>query len=1040
DPKFTVSKYLEKLISDEPYKSSVAARVVAGRFLLHREPENARTYINHALNVMPGGSSNPDALLVAAELALVDAAKDEKAAAEHLNTAKGYLEKAFSIDPKDIRIGILYADSLATAKERPKAIEVLRKSADALGEPNDQFLRVVDRLLDYGELEQSAKLIDKLETNDVDRVRIAKYFRGRLAVIKKDWGQARTLLEEVAPVLIRVPEFHKKALTDLAQCYGILQNPDKQLEHTTAALKDDPSYLPAVLANAEALSKLGRVREALPKYRLLVYAHRLETLRATLVRLEYLDTLMTPVGVRNWTKFEESLGPPEKRTPEINIVHAEALAARGNFDAANDLIKAVLKADPKNGPALMALARGGRGETRPEVILAGLEKARAEFGDSLEMRLAIAAVLPYRTKRTTPDEFRALAAGTGDYGTPALQRLWFALGEATMRAAGNNPDPKAAGDMRLLAVEFFEKSARIEPIDLVSRAILIDLGISTENPALIERSLKEIAGIEGDRGPIGTIGRVAARLPEVRKMDDKAARAAAVKELREDAKRVKGIRPAWPRIYIALAQLDEIEGLNDSALTNYMEAIDKGDRQEFVIRRMVDLYRERKEDDKATAVLNKLAAEINLPDDIERFRSIRNLLARDVPRDQRPTIERIAPLDSKDYRILLLRGALLAAIRADADAEVAFRAAVSVGDHVPDAWSALVTHLARQQKPEQAKAAIAEAEAKLRAKPNQTPAAKGEVLLTLAGCYEIVGDLKTAAERYQQAVEAAPQELSMHRQWVRFLQRHGQQAQAAELLKKMSESPAQDLARWGRRNLAMSLVVGRRAYSQRFAALNLIDQNLKADANDPEDVKARAVVQTIDPVTREEGLAKLREFAGRYELTPEEFYLLARMYFDQGKIAESLDYFTYAARPQPGVTLQHLSGLIRCHLALNRPDRAQDVLERMKTAAPASWEAARDEALVLSRRGTDAEKRGNATEAKKLREQARDRLLKYPGQRTEAFVTREIGPALEELGFLQDAELAYTQLMDKGTSPAPHLPLCVYLIMQKRTDQAIKLA
>jgi hypothetical protein len=66
-----------------------------------------------------------------------------------------------------------------------------------------------------------------------------------------------------------------------------------------------------------------------------------------------------------------------------------------------------------------------------------------------------------------------------------------------------------------------------------------------------------------------------------------------VKELREDAKRVKGIRPAWARIYIALAQLDEIEGLNDSALTNYMEAIDKGDRQEFVIRRMVELYRRR---------------------------------------------------------------------------------------------------------------------------------------------------------------------------------------------------------------------------------------------------------------------------------------------------------------------------------------------------------------------------------------------------------------------------------------------------------------
>lgn len=1041
DPKFTVQKYTEKLSLEEPYKSSVAARVVLGRFtLLSGSPESARTHIEHALK-MPGGSVDPDALLAGAELALFDAAKAEKnetTSKAHLDRATTYLAKAFDIAPKDVRVGVLYADALATDKQRDKAIETLRKAADALGDVNDQYLRVVDRLLDYGETEASTKLIDRVATDDRDRVRIAKYFHGRLAVVKEDWSQGRTLLEDVAPVLIRVPEFHKKALTDLARCYAIFQNPDKQLEFSMSALKDDPSYLPAIVLRAEALTKLTKPREALPHYRTIVYGYKLEAHRPTLVRLEMVTVLLTPVGVRNWAQFEEALGPPEKRSAEINVLHAEALAHRGDTAGAAEILRAVLKKDPKNGPALMALSRG-RGEGRPETVLASLEKVKAEFGDSLDLRLAMAQVLPYRTKRPTADEFVAL--GSADTFAPIDQhRLWFGLGEAATRAAAVNPDAEPAAAVRAVAIDYFEKAARVQPMDLVSRAMLIDLGLSAGKPELVDKALKEIAKIEGEKGPIGTIGKIASRLPEVAKMQDKDARAAVIKELRDDAKKVRDIRPLWARIYIAMAQLDRIEGLHDSELAHYREAIDKGDRQEFVIRRVVELYRERKQDELAAAMLNSLTAEINLPDDLERFRAIKNFLARDIPREQKPTIERIAPIDSKDYRTRLLRGALMAAIREDVEAEKAFRAAVDIGDHVPDTWTALVTHLARQQKLADAKAAVAEAEKALRVKPPATDVAKGEILLALAGCHETVGDLKTASERYQQSVAAAPLELSLNRAWVHFLQRHGQAKLATDALNKLADSPSQELARWGRRTLAMNMLVGRDAYYNIVAALNLIDMNLKADAKDPEDVKARAVVQTIDPVTRDEGVSKLREFAQKYELTPEEFYLLARMYFDQGKIAESVDYFVHAARPRPGLTLQHLSGLLRCYLALNQVEKAIGVLDRMKAAAPSSWDAARDEAMVLNRQATDAEKRGDKDGAKKLRDQARAKMVNFPAPRTEAFVRREYGPALEELGLLTDAEVAYSRLMDKPESDAPHLALGVFLIMQKRTDEAIKLA
>ena len=179
-------------------------------------------------------------------------------------------------------------------------------------------------------------------------------------------------------------------------------------------------------------------------------------------------------------------------------------------------------------------------------------------------------------------------------------------------------------------------------------------------------------------------------MPEMRKIDDKKAmRAAAIAELRAAANRARADRPGWSRVYVTLAALDELEGLNDSALTNYKEAIDKGERQEYVIRRAIDLYRERRQEDQAALLLNFLHTEIVLPDDLERFRAIKDLLARDIPASERPTIDRIAPGDSKEWRILLLRGSLLAAIGADNDARVGVRRRRLPSAHnVPETWGA----------------------------------------------------------------------------------------------------------------------------------------------------------------------------------------------------------------------------------------------------------------------------------------------------------------------------------------------------------------
>ncbi|MFO0804599.1 MAG: hypothetical protein U0791_15935 [Gemmataceae bacterium] len=1037
DPRFTPSKYVGILVSDEPYRGDVEARVLAGRYLLKSgDTVNARRHITDSLT-MPGGATNAEALMAAAELERNDI-KSAETVLPQLKKARIHLEAAFNLDKKNVRAGLMLAENLTDLGEPKAAVDVLRQSAEALGDDSPDLQNMlVDRLLDLDERELSARLIEKIAKNEIDRDRIVKYFRGRTEILKKNWSAARPLLEEVAPVLVRVPLFHKKAMAGLGQCYAAIQNPDKELESFLASHRDDPYYLPARIGMADAYLKLGKFPEALAEYKAIVNGYGMNAFRPQYARLEFRAAVRQPAASRNWDAFEVALGKEADRTPELNVMYAESLMARTppDLDKARLLLEGAIAKEPRNANAWLALARlVGRGNA-PDADKF-LDKMAEKLGDAVEVRLARAVTLVSRARKPVAADFRKLAAGADKFDKAEQRRLLLGLGEGASRAAALADDAEAKV-LRDVAIEYFRGAAELDPNDLITRSAIIDLAILADRKDLIEPVLAEIAKIEGEKGPIGTLTRVILKLPEVRKIGDKAARAAAIADLRSQAGVAQKSRPGWGRVSVVLAQLDDLEGLSDSALKNYKDAIDKGERQEFVVRRAVDLYRERRQDDLAALLLNALYTEMNLPDDLERFRAIKDLLARDIPKSERPVIERIAPADSKDWRILLLRGSLLAAIGADDDALAALRAAVALGDNVPETWGALVGHLVRVGRLDDAKRATLQAEG---ATPPKTDSGKADLLIVIAGCHELTGDVKKAEEKFREAVKAAPHELNPNRQLLLFLQRRGSLAEADAMLRRFTDDPAQDLARWARRHLALTLMGRRDAYNQRHIALQLIDRNTAISKNDPEDVKARAVVQTIDPTTRDEGIKTLKDYAKFGDLTPDEFLLLGRIHFEQGKVFESVDFFEKAARPRAGLTIEHLAGLVRVYVGIGKLGQARAAAERLKAFAPRSWEAVREEARVLQAESLDAEKRGNAEEKKKLADQALALIITFPNALTESSIRSRTGPLLEELGFASEAETYYTRLLTDAKDPNPHFPLASFLIRQKRSAEAIALA
>jgi tetratricopeptide (TPR) repeat protein len=1019
------------------FKADLEARVAVARFeMLLKNTGSAREDLEIAFNEL-GGAKNPDALLARAALEFVSVTGWDTAAA-HYDRAAGFLKTAFELDPKNHAVCLLYAETLAYLGKRAEGVAVLKTAAESLGPVNDQFFVLIDHLIDLQDQEVCLPFLEKLAA-DPDRKTFVTYCRGRLAVLKKEWATAAGMLTAVAPRLAPIPLYHKKAMLGLATCYAGMGNAEQQLKYCRLALRDDPGFGPALVGEAEALVKTKQSRQALERYRVIVNEYRMYEFRPQLVQLELVDVLARPgdLGGRDWARFDESLGPVAQRAPEVHIFHAQSLALRGQPAAAEKVLKDWIAAhpnDPKRARVHVAVA-GLLGREGDGTAL--LDEAQKQIGDAMELRLARAAVLTARGKPPRAAEFDALAAGAEAFGKVERYQLLFGLGQAAAQVADRN-GPGAA-ELRACAIAHLKAAAAVLPQELLVRSVLLDQAVAAGRKDVIEEVLVEMAKIETKDGPTGSLARVAIDFPEVKKMADGPARTAKIKELRALAQQARDLRPNWPRADIAFGQLDELEGLIDDALKNYARALERGDVQESVVRRTVELYRLKQQDEKAVGVLNDLAIKMRLPDDLERFRSIRNLLAAGVPQNERPTIDRVAPAAATDHKLQLLRGALLATIRDNAGALAAFRRAVELADRDPETWGSLVSQLVGYGKLDEAKRAVAEADKKLSTAPAATAEARAALRIALGGLYEMVGDGTTAQSHFTAARELAPLELNPTRQMVLFLQRTNRGDDALKLLLAAKDSAAAEVARWARRHLALTMVASPNAYAVRRDALALVEGNLRDGKSDTEDLKARAVIRTVDPETREEGVRELRKMAESGELTPDEDYLLGKLAFDAGDFANAETSFQLAARPRPGVTPEHLAALVRVYLAMNNLARAEGALERLKANGPTSWEAFREEARVLVRQAMVKEALGEFDDAKKLRDKARAAVRAFPGWDAAPNLAARSGPLFEELGFAAEAEAAYQKHLAAG-GPTAHAPLAVFYVRQKEVQKAIDLA
>ena len=655
-------------------------------------------------------------------------------------------------------------------------------------------------------------------------------------------------------------------------------------------------------------------------------------------------------------------------------------------------------------PAALAILESDDPDKAADRIAAATDR----LGDQLPLRLAKAQLLA-RKPGTSARELAALAEDVGGYGRAERHQLWTGLA-GLLAAVGHRSE----------AITLYERAVADAPFDIPSRVALFDLAMMADRADLADRMVAEIGRLDGPDGASRLVVEAARGVAGVKPGDK-----AAIADLRDKLERARTRRGSWGRIYVLLGDLDMLDDQPDAALQNYRMALDRGERTDFLVRKLVALLLDRQHHPEALAVLTRIDREAVLAPDLAKQLT---LLESVMGEDQEQNLgwaRAAATAGSRDYRDQLFRATVFAVNNAPAEAKAALRKAVALNDSTPETWIALVRFLAASGDRAEARTVYEQAADKL--KPAAGEPASAVVPLSLGACLELLGDTAEAETMYRAALAIAPGDPTVIRQLAMLLQRTDRSAEATTLLEATIQGPNPPaVRRWARRMLAFSLVAGEDGFGRVPAAVALIEENIREADGLLDDRRAKALVQAVDPFQRADAIAGLTDSARTIPLGPEENFLLAKLYLQNGSLDRAEAALAEATKSGGLAAPEHLALLAKVRLDRGDTKAARATIDRLKLAAPGSWATTAEEIRYLARTGAP--------------DAAGDLAFSTAATDEPAYLLTRVGPLLEEVGCKAAAEKAYRQYAGLVDEPNAHVPLASFYLRQARPADAIALA
>ncbi|MDB5311189.1 MAG: hypothetical protein JWO38_5391 [Gemmataceae bacterium] len=810
----------------------------------------------------------PDVLLLSARVALELAAHDPAKRAALSDQARGFLTRGIETSPTVAELYLLLAKAEARAGRLDEAVRVLRQARKQIPAHPKILFDTAQYCTDAGDIPVADEAIGQLRELNYDPVHV-DFLAARCLLKQGKRAEGSGILERIRPLLVDDPDRSLPLQADLllAGTYGQAGDVESQVRMYTRAITVAPLDPRPRLGLAEALVALGRVGEAAAEYdRVSQMPNAPAGAWLALARLRVYQNLTRPEGERSWDEVTRLLGRAEQAVPdaaEITLLRAEVLVARGDKAGARKLLAAARDKRPAEGEFWHALAALASHDGDPDGALALLEEAGRRHGDSVDLRLARLRITPYGSGPQAAKVLEQLTDGADRFPEDQRVRLLRAVAGAYWLI----DNPAEAGRL-------WEAVARLRPTDVDVRVMLFDAALGADDEAGMQRVLDEIRRL--DRDGMYYKYALAARLVWRAGRGDRSG----LGEARALLTAVGASHPDWSRVPLGLAAIDEIEGDVSRAIDSYKLALQKGDRQPHVIRRLVQLHYEQRRYAEADEVLRGLEAQAPISGDLTRLAaevSLRNLDA-----DRALELGRkVVPDGSTDYRERTWLAQLMSAAGRAEEAEKEFGRAIALAPDQAEPVVALVRHHARRKETGKAEAVIRRADGKL--------AGGDRGVLALAQCYEMIGRRDEAEARYEAAVKASPQDPGVLRGAAQFYQRGGPAGRAEAMLRALltpaAKAPASD-ASWARRSLA--LVLGLRGDDAALGeAFGLLDQNAAGETAD--DVRTRAVLLATRPARRREAIALLEKAEQLQPPLPDHELFLARLYEADGNWPKARD-------------------------------------------------------------------------------------------------------------------------------------------------------
>lgn len=906
---------LAQVLADRLDDAAEARRVIDA--MVSANPEAYRAYLlrSHYL-LRHGREEAADADLRRAVELAPERADVALAAAERLQ-ARGKPDEAYALladavrrEPGEAALYKAMAEVKLRAGDRAAALTMLTRGLARLPRAADLLALQTDLLIDTEDLAGAGERLRELRALAPDSA-LPDYLQARIAIARSQWAEATALLERCRKELKPGAGWSSRVHALLGVCYRQAGDAVQELAAFRRAVLDEPTWSAARTGLGTALLSAGRVDEAIAELEIARRGPDVPMgLWTVLGRALLYRNLRLPEARRDWEPVENAVARARSAaptSPDVALLRAEVLAARGELDAAHAVLTeardAARTAHGPNEVALWcALAELAERRNRPDDADEVLGQAQATLGDCLEVRLARCRLWARRDHPAARQALAGLADGLGGFGVADRVRLRRELAETWARL----------GDLGR-ADELWRLVAQEQPHDGRSRFALVEVALRRGETERARLLLAELRQIEGSQGMLWRFGTALLRLQEAR--GDRARLAEAGKHLAE----LERQHPDWPRVPLQQARVEELSGRPDLAARHYERAVDLGEAPAAAVERLMQLLLERQEFLRAEEILSRVAARGPLPAALARLGAEVAAGNRNAPL-ARARARQVVRLPSNDYRDYLWLARIDQAVGESADAEQWLRTAVKLAEHAPDAWLGLVAHLGRAGQADAAGVAVAEAAGKL---PADTRA------LTLARCHDALHQLTQAEAEYQRALAERPNDFVVLARAADFYARRDLPQRAEPLWRRLLSpavaAPAGNAAA-ARRRLA-ALCAARGGEAGRKEALALLT------SDDGADERVRLYVTGQDPAQRGRAIEQFHASAARRPPDATERLLLAELCLAAGRAGEART----ALQPLvtgPAVQPQHLARYVVALIRIGDLDEAAGYLARLRQAEP----------------------------------------------------------------------------------------------------------